>query len=227
MIMVVTTHTFLFLTLTVAAPEHGGCFVAGPPSSPSTPVATAPLFAVKEDVLKNGRLVEFTSGSGANKQVGLGSIIGKEGKRLKILTSSGGTQSVPPRDVKHVVPNGLAISTEAEIARHESAAATALAEDVAEGGRDVAELWEMLSEEGGDADLVTLAELLSGDASSVSCHATRAVLTLGAANFYFKEITPKSLDGTGPTYEPRQADVVEVSSRSSEARVWVSISDVV
>lgn len=68
------------------------------------------------DVLREGRLVEFTTGTGASKTTTLGAIVGPDGKRnLRILSSSGRTSSVPPRSIQCVMPNGYSILTEDEI----------------------------------------------------------------------------------------------------------------
>mmetsp|Transcript_16022 Transcript_16022/g.26076 ORF Transcript_16022/g.26076 Transcript_16022/m.26076 type:complete len:821 (+) Transcript_16022:217-2679(+) len=215
--------------VTAASIEYCSCFTPPRNSVPPSVRIRTPLFAsTEEDVQGEGRLVEFTSGSGAHKQVTLGAIIGKEGKKnLKILTSSGRTSSVPPRSIKHLVPNGRVSrqsqstsieSQVGQIAQHESAAAAALEEDSAAGGQSVAEVWEMLLDDNDDnnepstIDLTTLSELLLGDATSISCYATRAVLTEGVESFCFKEITKGGKlwdDNAGPMYEPRQADVVE------------------
>lgn len=90
----------------------------------------------KEDTLQEGRLVEFTSGTGkgSNKQITLGAIIGRDGKKnLKILNSSGRTSSVPVRSIKHMVPNARNVLDQVQIQQHEMAAATALEKDVAAG----------------------------------------------------------------------------------------------
>eukprot|EP00979_Chaetoceros_neogracilis_P013789 scaffold4087_cov172-Chaetoceros_neogracile.AAC.3 len=126
-----------------------------PPSIPISIPTTSRLCAAKsdnkEDALKDGRLVEFTSGTGANKQTTLGAIIGKEGKKnLKILHSSGRTSSVPLRSIKHVVPNAREIMTQVQIEQQETAAANALEKDAAVGGQSVAEVWEMLLEDCND-----------------------------------------------------------------------------
>ena len=182
-------------------------------------------------ILKEGRLVEFTSGSSNNKK-GLGAIVGKEGKRnLKILTSTGRTVSVPPRSIKHVVPNGrVDVSDVTQIEKHESAAAAALLDDTEVGGQNVMEMWELLLEEDNDdgastntIDLVTISELLLGDSTSISCYATKILLTEGVANYCFKELGGKLADQT--LYEPRQVHVVEnmrgqAEIEAKEASKW-------
>jgi len=122
--------------------------------------------------------VEFTSGTGGNKQTTLGAIIGREGKKnLKILNSNGRTYSVPPRSVTHLVPNARGVTTQSEIGRHEDAAFDALENDAADTGEMVRTVWEMLLEDCNNdelctaeagTDLVTLSELILGDSSSIS-----------------------------------------------------------
>lgn len=117
--------------------------------------------------------------------------------------------------------------TQVQIEQHENAAANALGKDAAAGGQSVAEVWEMLLEDCNDderasgeatADLVTLSELILGDSSSISCYATRAVLTEGVENFCFKEIGNANFDTVGgPMYEPRQMDIV--ATMRSRAKV--------
>merc|ERR1719253_735458 len=208
-------------------------------TSPLPSTSTSRLFAAatksdsKENALKEGRLVEFTSGTGGNKQTTLGAIIGREGKKnLKILNSNGRTYSVPPRSVTHLVPNALGVTTQSEIGRHEDAAIDALENDAADTGEMVRTVWEMLLEDCNNdelctaeagTDLVTLSELILGDSSSISCYATRAVLTRGAEHFCFKEIGGNVINC--PTYEPRQqGDVETMRSRAKveamEAARW-------
>jgi len=185
-------------------------------------------------ILKEGRLVEFTSGSSNNKK-GIGAIVGKEGKRnLKILTSTGRTVSVPPRSIKHVVPNGrVDVSDVTQIEEHESAAAAALLDDMEMGGQNVMEMWELLLEEDSEndastntIDLITVSELLLGDSTSISCYATKILLTEGVANYCFKELGGKLADAT--MYEPRQVHVVEnmrgqAEIEAKEASKWDEI----
>lgn len=182
-------------------------------------------------ILKEGRLVEFTSGS-SNSKKGLGAIVGKEGKRnLKILTSTGRTVSVPPRSIKHVVPNGrIDASDVTQIEKHESAAAAVLLDDMEVGGQNVMEMWELLLEEDNEddastntIDLVTISELLLGDSTSISCYATKILLTEGVASYCFKELGGKLADAT--MYEPRQVHVVEnmrgqAEIEAKEASEW-------
>mmetsp|Transcript_20693 Transcript_20693/g.44936 ORF Transcript_20693/g.44936 Transcript_20693/m.44936 type:complete len:806 (+) Transcript_20693:151-2568(+) len=225
----------LVLAIIAASIEYGIGFTSCPRSvPPSSTLFAATKDTSKEDVLKEGRLVEFSSGTGANKQISLGAIIGKEGKKnLKILTSSGRTSSVPLRSVKHMVPNGRAMSTETQIEQHENAAATALESDVAANGQSVAEVWEMLLEDCNDdescqvgVDLITLSELILGDSTSTSCYATRAMLTEGVESYCFKEIGGNKFDDSGgPMYEPRQMEVVEnlrsiAKVEAQEAAKW-------
>jgi len=198
-----------------------------------TRTSTTRLFGKSSDdnssILKEGRLVEFTSGSGSGGSSNkLGAIVGKEGKRnLKILTSTGRTVSVPPRSIKHVVPNGRVDTSDiTQIEQHESAAASALSDDMALGGQNVMEMWELLLEEEdatNSIDLVTISELLLGDSSSISCYATKALLTEGVASYCFKELGGKLADL--PLYEPRQVHIVEnMRSRAEieakEASKW-------
>eukprot|EP00978_Attheya_sp_CCMP212_P026130 scaffold85289_cov59-Attheya_sp.AAC.1 len=218
--------------------EYCSCFTASSapvvPPKPSS-ITTLVLFASSttgtsgdgtstsnnnNDVLREGRLVEFTSGTGASKTTTLGAIVGPDGKRnLKILTSSGRTPSVPPRSIKHIVPNGRSIYEEIQIEQHERAAVAALGDDAAvKWGQSVAEVWEMMLEDGDEAEpveLTTLADLIAGDSDSVSCYVTRAVLADGVERFCFKEISPKggklSLSDNAycPMYEPIPAAIVE------------------
>jgi len=167
------THRAVMTILAInAVSEHISCFIY-PPKLPPQSCSKTLLFASTDtETLKEGRLVEFSSGAGANKQMTLGAIIGKDGKRnLKILTSSGRTSSIPPRSIKHIVPNARSISEESQIERHESAAAAALEDDMATGGQSIAEVWEMLLEDDDEAvNLATLSELIRGDSTSVSCY---------------------------------------------------------
>ena len=212
--MIISNIRSLALTLAVAATsiESCSCFTAHHFVPITTSIKSSTLLFAKENVLKEGRLVEYTSGTGSNKQITLGAIIGKDGKtNLKILTSSGRTSSVPLRSIKHMVPNAREISSEHQIEQHEIAAADALEKDGAAGGQSVAEVWEMLLDEEPFVDLQTLSELILGDSTSISCYATRAVLTEGVEKFCFKEINGgnKDFDSVGPMYEPRPMEVVE------------------
>lgn len=175
------------------------------------------------DVLREGRLVEFTTGTGASKTTTLGAIIGPDGKRnLRILSSSGRTSSVPPRSIQCVMPNGYSILTEDEIEEHERAAAEALKNDATASGEAVLEVWEMLLEDDPSAtiELTTLADLIAGDDSSISCYATRKVLIDGVANFCFKEVGVKGKfteDNACPQYEPRPIDIVDALKSKAAA----------
>ena len=175
------------------------------------------------DVLREGRLVEFTTGTGASKTTTLGAIVGPDGKRnLRVLSSSGRTSSVPPRSIQCVMPNGYSILTEDEIGEHERAAAEALENDATASGEAVLEVWEMLLEDDPSAtiELTTLADLIAGDDSSISCFATRKVLADGVANFCFKEVGVKGKlteDNACPQYEPRPTDVVEALKSKAAA----------
>jgi len=136
-----------------------------------------------------------------------------------------------------MVPNAREIMTQAQIVQHENAAANALQKDAAAGGQSVAEVWEMLLEDCNDeecaaeatADLVTLSELILGDSSSISCYATRAVLTEGVESFCFKEVGNGYFDpASGPMYEPRQMDIVatmrnRAKVEAKEAARWENL----
>ena len=206
---ILAAATLLLISIHV---EYCSCFTVSPRrpllllpptsssiSKPSSVIKTTPrsliLFATSNtnsnsinDVLREGSLVEFTTGTGASKTSTLGAIVGQDGKRnLKILTSSGRTSSVPPRSIKHIVPNGRSISKEIQIEQHEQAAIAALGNDVAvEWGQKVADVWEMMLEDAETVELTTLADLIVGDSDSVSCYVTRAVLADGAECFCFK-----------------------------------------
>ena len=212
---ILAAATLLLISIHV---EYCSCFTVSPRrpllllpptsssiSKPSSVIKTTPrsliLFATSNsntntnsntnsinDVLREGSLVEFTTGTGASKTTTLGAIVGQDGKRnLKILTSSGRTSSVPPRSIKHIVPNGRSISKEIQIEQHEQAAIAALGNDVAvEWGQKVADVWEMMLEDAETVELTTLADLIVGDSDSVSCYVTRAVLADGAECFCFK-----------------------------------------
>lgn len=191
----------------------------------------------KEDALKEGRLVEFTSGSGTNKQTTLGAILGKDGKKnIKIVNSSGRTSSVPIRNIKHMVPNARDLMDAVQIEEHEMAAVSALEQDAVSGGKSVMEVWEMILDDCNDedcsveasTDLITLSELILGDSSSTSCYATRIVLTEGIANYCFKEISATKRFDSPPIYEPRQLDIVTtMRSRAKveeeEASKWAEL----
>ena len=138
---------------------------------------------------------------------------------------------MPPRSIKHVVPNGrVDVSDVTQIEKHESAAAAALLDDTEVGGQNVMEMWELLLEEDNDdgastntIDLVTISELLLGDSTSISCYATKILLTEGVANYCFKELGGKLADQT--LYEPRQVHVVEnmrgqAEIEAKEASKW-------
>lgn len=216
------SFTTVSLALFLATAQCCTSFIA-PTHDVSVSSSTTRLFAaVDSDVLTTGRLVEFSTGTGASKTFTLGAILGPDGKRnLKILTSSGRTSSVPPKNIQHVVPNGWSISTEAQIEEHERAAAAAMENDAAAGGQNVAEVWEMLLEDdAGEVELTTLADLIVGDDSSIACYAARAVLTDGVESFCFKEVNRKgklSEDSIDAIYEPRSADVVETMRSRARA----------
>ena len=219
------THVLalMLLSITVALIEHCSCFTS-PPINRNYIVPPTTLTPTR--LLASGDLtglVEFASGGGALK---LGAIIGKEGKKnLKILTLTT-TLSVPPRSIKHIVPNGRAVTNEGQILEHEKAAAAALRDDIGVGGQRVSELWELMLMEVEDdpsitIDLTTLSELLLGDSTSISCYATRAVLLEGVENCCFKETTK----GNTLFYEPRPSHVVETMRRGAnvaakEAKNW-------
>jgi exoribonuclease-2 len=194
--------------------------------------AAATPSASTEEVLREGRLVEFTTGTGASKTTTLGAILGPDGKRnLKILSSSGRTSSVPPRSIQSVVPNGFSILTEEQIGEHERAAAEALEDDATGSGEAVLEVWEMLLEDDPSAtiELTTLADLIVGDDSSQSCYATRKVLRDGIANFCFKEVVVKG-NNSSPHYEPRPANIVEAlktkaAADAEEKAKWDELND--
>ena len=133
-----------------------------------------------------------------------------------------------------MVPNARDVSLVFDIEKHENAAVSALEQDATTGGKSVMECWEMLLDDCNDGecttdastDLITLAELILGDSSSTSCHATRTVLTEGIANYCFKEIPSanKRFDST-PMYEPRQLDIVnnmrsKAKAEEEETNKW-------
>jgi exoribonuclease-2 len=191
-------------------PSPNGVTVRPFPSRMDTSLA-----ALSDDI-QPGQIVEYRYSSSSSKGTkssgsafGLGAIVEPDGKRnWKILTSSGLSRSVPPKDIRHRVPKGRVGTNqqaEAEIAAHEDAATDALANDKATGGADVVTVWEMLLQDGElETDLETLAELIVGDASSRACYAVRAVLTLGVESGCFKE----ARSGQN-MFEPRSLDVVE------------------
>jgi exoribonuclease-2 len=193
--------------------------------------AAAQTDATPAPAISPGKLVVFSTankgGGGAGGNNGnLGAILEPDGKRnWKVLTSSGRTVSVPPKNIKHIVPGAFSISKTEEIERHELAAADALQKDADTRGANVKEVYEMLLEEEADAqtvDLGTLAELIVGDDSSVSCYATRVVLSNGMERFCFKEVLNR--------YEPRPLDVVEAltsKARSEEAEKnrWADLNN--
>ena len=219
------SHILSLALILAATTEHCSCFsIAAPILVKNAAAPTTRLFAAggDTDVLTKGRLVEFSTGTGASKTTNLGAIVGLDGKKnLKILTSSGRTSSVPPRAIRHIVPNGWSISEQAQIEQHERAAAKGLESDIAVGGQNVLEVWEMLLEDDAETvELTTLADLIVGDDSSFSCYATRAILADGVESFCFKEISTKgklSEENACPIYEPRPPDVVE--TMKSRARV--------
>jgi hypothetical protein len=189
----------------------------------STHASSTRLYALPEP--SPGRLVEYGTQTASPSPALLGAVVGPDGKRnLKILTSSGRITSVPPRAIKHVVPNGRSITTALQIAEHERAAAAALAHDGETGGAAVVEVWEMLlldqqNQDNDDSrvELTTLADLLVGDDTSLSCHAARTVLTHGAERFCFKEVNhnprekKRGEDDSSVVvmYEPRPVPLVE------------------
>jgi exoribonuclease-2 len=193
------------------------------------PSRTSTSLAALADDIQPGQLVEYRySGT-----LGLGAIVEPDGKRnWKILTSSGLSRSIPPKDIRHRVPKGRVSSSgattqaEADIAAHEDAATDALAHDKAVGGADVVAVWEMLVEDGdsSETDLETLAELIIGDASSRACYAARVVLMAGVESWCFKEARGENM------FEPRSPDVVEAlrSKARAEAEVeakWEAIRE--
>lgn len=173
------------------------------------------LNALADDI-QPGRIVEY-SPKGASSST-LGAIVEPDGKRnWKVLTPFGHTTSVPPRDIRYIVPGGRA-TTQAELEAHQNAASSALEEADITNGADVASVWEMLLEDGeNEADLETLADLIIGDASSLACYATRAVLTNGAESAcYFKEAK-----GDSNMFELRPSNVVEALRTKSKAEAKV------
>jgi exoribonuclease-2 len=201
----------------------------------SFPSRTSTSIAALADDIQPGQIVEYryssSKGTASGSAFGLGAIVEPDGKRnWKILTSSGLSRSIPPKDIRHRVPKGRVSTTqsqaEADIASHEDAATEALAHDKASQGEDVVSVWEMLVEDGGESetDLETLAELIVGDASSRACYAARAVLTVGVESCCFKE-------GRGDNmYVPRPPDIVEAlrSKARAEAEVeakWEAIRE--
>lgn len=116
------------------------------------------------------------------------------------MTSSGRTTSIHPRTIQHILPRitsggggatGVTSTSEKDgvtaIQQHETAATNALVQDKQNDGTDVVELWEMLLEDSEDTiELETLAELLRGDSTSLSCYATRAILLYGVESVCFK-----------------------------------------
>jgi exoribonuclease-2 len=180
------------------------------------------LAAALADDIKPGQIVEYSSSSkgGGGSAALLGAIIEPDGKRnWKVLSSSGLSRSVPPKDILRTISRGSrATSNKEELKAHEEAAADALANDKATGGADVAAVWEMLVEDGEvESDLETLAELIIGNASSRACYATRAVLTAGIQSGCFKEAR-----GQGENmFQPRSPDIVEAIR--SKARVEAEV----
>lgn len=70
----------------------------------------------------------------------------------------------------------------------------------------------LLEDDAGSLELTTLADLIVGNDSSISCYAARAVLMGGVENFCFKEVAIKGKleeNAWSSMYEPRPADVVE------------------
>ena len=203
-------------------PHDGPVFTPKRRCSVSALAAATSASENSNDVLREGRLVEFTTGAGASKTTTLGAIVGPDGKRnLRVLSSSGRTSSVPPRSIQ-TVPNGYSISTEEQIAEHERAAAVALEDDAVASGEAVLEVWEMLLEDDPSAtiELTTLADLIAGDDRSISCYATKRVLTDGVANYCFKEVGVKgklTRDNACPQFEPRPNDIVEALKAKAAA----------
>jgi exoribonuclease-2 len=192
----------------------------------STRSTTSTILAAIADDIKPGQIVEYSSssskGSGGGSGSALGAIIEPDGKRnWKVLTSAGVSRSIPPKDIRHIVPNYRATTTtKEEVKAHEEAAADALADDKATGGADVAAVWEMLVEDGGETatDLETLAELIVGSASSKACYATRVVLMAGIQSGCFKEVRGA---GENNNFEPRSPEVVEALRSKARAEAEV------
>jgi exoribonuclease-2 len=191
----------------------------------SFPSRTSTSIAALADDIQPGQIVEYryssSKGTGSGSAFGLGAIIEPDGKRnWKILTSTGLSRSVPPKDIRHRVPKGRVSTTqsqaEADIAAHEDAATDALAHDKVCHGADVVSVWEMLVEDGeSETDLETLAELIVGDASSRACYAARAVLTVGVESWCFKEGRSDNM------FVPRPPDIVEALRRKARAEAEV------